>query len=184
MGTIASQITSLTIVYSAVYSGADQRKHQSSASLAFVRGISRGPVNSPHKWPVTRKMFPFDDVIMNSRWMVISKQGWTLYVYNILMEVSWWVKHNVANPLRKIIGECVVSSLQATIFNFTHTHTHTIYYHIYTYTYLYIYIYIYISLSIYIYMSVDHFIRCHIRRLFAPWAPGRTETDCDKDKDN
>ena len=64
MGSMASQITSLTIVYSAVYSGADQRKHQSSASLAFVRGIHRGPVNSPHKWPVTRKMFPFDDVIM------------------------------------------------------------------------------------------------------------------------
>ena len=64
MGKIASQITSLTIVYSAVYSDADQRKHQSSASLAFVPGIHRGPVNSPHKWPVTRKMFPFDDVIM------------------------------------------------------------------------------------------------------------------------
>ena len=41
------------------------RKHQSSASLAFVRGIHRGPVNSPHKWPVMRKMRPFDDVIMN-----------------------------------------------------------------------------------------------------------------------
>ena len=64
MGTIVSQITSLTIVYPTVYSGADQRKHQSSASLAFVWGIHRGPVNSPHKWPVTRKMFPFDDVIM------------------------------------------------------------------------------------------------------------------------
>ena len=64
MGAIASQITSLTIVYSAVYSGADQSKHQSSASLAFVWGIHRGPVNSPHKWPATRKMFPFDDVIM------------------------------------------------------------------------------------------------------------------------
>ena len=64
MGAITSQITSLTIVYSAVYSGADQRKHESSASLAFVRGIHRGPVNSPHKWPVTRKKFPFDDVIM------------------------------------------------------------------------------------------------------------------------
>ena len=45
-------------------SDADQRKHQSSASLAFVREIHRGPVNFPHKWPVTRKMFPFDDVIM------------------------------------------------------------------------------------------------------------------------
>ena len=65
MGAITSQITSLTIVYSTVYSDADQRKHQSSASLAFVRGIHRRPVNSPHKWPVTRKMFPFDDVIMH-----------------------------------------------------------------------------------------------------------------------
>ena len=65
MGTIVSQITSLAIVYSAVYSDADQRKHQSSASLAFVRGIHRGPVNSPHKGPVTREMFPFDDVIMD-----------------------------------------------------------------------------------------------------------------------
>ena len=65
MTTIASQITSLTVVYSTVYSGVDQRKHQSSASLAFVRGIHRGPVNSPHNGPVTRKMFPFDDVIMN-----------------------------------------------------------------------------------------------------------------------
>ena len=64
MSAIASQITSLTLVYSTCYSGVDQRKHQSSTSLAFVRGIHRWPVNSPHKWPVTRKMFPFDDVIM------------------------------------------------------------------------------------------------------------------------
>ena len=64
MSTMASQITSLTIVYSVVYSGADQRKHQSSASLAFVRGIHRWPVISPHKGPVTRKMSPFDNVIM------------------------------------------------------------------------------------------------------------------------
>ena len=68
---IASQITSLTIVCSIVYSDADQRKHQSSASLAFVRGIHRGPVNSPHKWPVTRKMFPFGDVIMISETIYI-----------------------------------------------------------------------------------------------------------------
>ena len=67
MSAMASQITSLTIVYSTVYSGADQRKHQSSASLAFVRGIHRWPVNSPHKGPVTWKMFPFDDVIMQCR---------------------------------------------------------------------------------------------------------------------
>ena len=42
MGSMASQITSLTIVYSAVYLGADKKKHQSSASLAFVWGIHRG----------------------------------------------------------------------------------------------------------------------------------------------
>ena len=60
MGAIASQITSLTIVYS----DPDQRKHHSSASLVFVLGIHQLPVNSPPKGPVTRKMFPFDDVIM------------------------------------------------------------------------------------------------------------------------
>ena len=65
MGAMASQIAKLTIVYWTVYSGADQRKHQSSASLAFVRGIHRWPVNYPHTWPVTRKMFPFNDVIMS-----------------------------------------------------------------------------------------------------------------------
>ena len=64
MGMIASQITSLTIVYSIIYSEADQRKHQSSVSLAIVWGIHRQPVNSPHKWPVMWKMFAFDDVIM------------------------------------------------------------------------------------------------------------------------
>ena len=61
---MVSQITNLTIVYSTVYSGAEQRKPQSSTSMAFVRGIHRWPVNSPHKEPVTRKVFPFDDVIM------------------------------------------------------------------------------------------------------------------------
>ena len=87
MGAIASQITSLTIVYSVVYSEADQSKHQSSASLAFVRGNHRGPVNSPHKWPVTRKMFPFDDVIMDNvsivpfqcTCMSMSVWGWHCY---------------------------------------------------------------------------------------------------------
>ena len=64
MDAMASQITSLTIVYSTIYSDADQRKHQSSASLAFVREIHRGPVNSPHNGPGTRNMFPFDDVII------------------------------------------------------------------------------------------------------------------------
>ena len=64
MSTMVNQISSLAIVYSTVYSGAAQTKHQRSASLAFVRGIHRWPVNSSHKEPVTRKMFSFDDVIM------------------------------------------------------------------------------------------------------------------------
>ena len=64
MDAIASQIPSLTIAYSTVYSDADERQHQSSTSLAFVRGIHRWLVNAPHKWPATWKMFPFDDVIM------------------------------------------------------------------------------------------------------------------------
>ena len=67
MGMMTSQITSLAIVCSTVYSDVDQRKHQSSASLAFVRGIHRWPVNSPQKGPVMQKMFPFDDVIMTYR---------------------------------------------------------------------------------------------------------------------
>ena len=60
MSAMVSQIASLGIVYS----GGDQRKHQSPASLVFVRGIHQWPVCSPHKGPVTRKMFPFDDVSM------------------------------------------------------------------------------------------------------------------------
>ena len=82
-GSVASQITSRTIVYSAVYSGAGQRKLQSSASLAIVRGIHRWPVNSPHIWPVTRKMFSFDDVIMNTLWLVIILRY--VRVYNVLV---------------------------------------------------------------------------------------------------
>ena len=83
MGMIASQITSLTIVYSTVYSDADQWKLQSSMSLAFVRGIHWSPLNSPHKWPVTRKMFPFDDVIMC--WCIQ-----TTYSTDYILVVVYW----------------------------------------------------------------------------------------------
>ena len=79
MGALASQIINLTIVYSTVYSDADQRKHQSPASLAFVQGIHRGPVDSPHKWPVTRKMFPFHDVIM---YLVMS-------IHDVHFQIVW-----------------------------------------------------------------------------------------------
>ena len=64
MSTVTSQITSVSTVYSNVYSGTDQNKHQSSASLAFAWGIYWWSVNCPHKWPVTRKMFPFDDIML------------------------------------------------------------------------------------------------------------------------
>ena len=98
MDTIASLITSLTIVYSTVYSDADQRKHQSSASLAFVWGIHRGPVNSPHKWPVTQKMFPFDDVIMCLVWC----DGWLalidcLLIFQLHECLSHFAYHRIIN---------------------------------------------------------------------------------------
>ena len=94
MGAIASRITSLTIVYSAVYSDADQRKHQSSASLAFVWGIHREPVNSPHKWSVTRKMFPFDDVIMIKihAQSSVFKISWSLLIRDQLIIIQLWLE--------------------------------------------------------------------------------------------
>ena len=64
-----SQITTLTIVHSTVYPGADQRKHpRCSAPMAFLPGIHRWPMISTHKGPVPRKMFPCDDVIMSHKW--------------------------------------------------------------------------------------------------------------------
>ena len=92
MSKIASQIISLTIVYSTVYSDPDQTKHQSSASLAFVRGIHRGPVISPHKWPVTQKMFPFDDVIMMPPINVVSHCVvgiWFIFVNSYISKSSF-----------------------------------------------------------------------------------------------
>ena len=70
--------------------GADQRKHQSSMSLAFVRGIHRWPVNSPHKGPVTRKMFPFDDIIM--------------IIIQIPREPQWWLYDN--SPVIQVMAWC------------------------------------------------------------------------------
>ena len=76
MSAIASQITGVSIVYSTICSSVDQRKHQSSVSLAFVMGIPRWPVDSPHKGPVTRKIFPFDlfeaHRRKSSRWLQMS----------------------------------------------------------------------------------------------------------------
>ena len=90
---MASQITGVSLVYSTVCSGADQSKHQSSASLAFVRGSHRWPVNSPHIGPVTWKMFPFDDVVMRY-------ECETKCALMVVMRVNLWnsTKHrNLAN---------------------------------------------------------------------------------------
>ena len=65
MSVMASQTTGVLIVYPTNCSDADQRRHQSSTSLAFVWGPRWWLVNSQHKGPVTRKMFTFDDVIMS-----------------------------------------------------------------------------------------------------------------------
>ena len=65
-----------------------QRKHQRSASLTFVRGIHRWPVNSPHKLPVTRKMFPFDDVIMRAQSEIESPAAWRNPFLVFIMSVA------------------------------------------------------------------------------------------------
>ena len=70
MSAMTSKITGISIVWRTVWSGTHERKHQSSASLAFVRGIHWWSVDSPHKRPVTWKVFPFDDVIMSWHWCV------------------------------------------------------------------------------------------------------------------
>ena len=87
---MASQVTSVSIVYSVCCcSGTDQRKHQSSASLASVWGIHQWPVHSPHKGPVTRKMFPFDVIIINEKhWLII----------NLPVIISILTQHNKCSP--------------------------------------------------------------------------------------
>ena len=113
MSPMASQITSLTIVYSIVYSGADQRKRESSASLAFVMGIHRLPVNSPHKGPVTRKMLPFDDVIMGIfhqfRYFPYHSHTWMFWC-DICWDIrhmfqNWFTDHNQARTFCNVSDE-------------------------------------------------------------------------------
>ena len=101
MSSMASQITSLTIVYSTIYSRVDQRKHQSSASLAFV------PVNSPHKGPVTREMFPLDDVIMMSRGIELAFQECCILVEYLFVFFS----SNPNMPAQIIIRWVIFNSM-------------------------------------------------------------------------
>ena len=65
-------------------------KHRNSTSLAFVRGIHRWPVNSPHKRPETRKMYSFDDVIMDCKSSAIDK-------VKIELEISYFVGRTYNN---------------------------------------------------------------------------------------
>ena len=99
MSAMASQITSLTIVFSTVCLGADQRKHQSSASLAFV-----------WEGPITRKMFPFDDIIMEF-------QGLTL-----LRNEHPWPKYESWQIYRNSVRICIKSTLKRDILNTCLTH--------------------------------------------------------------
>ena len=100
MSAMASRIISLAIVYSTVYSGADQRKYQSSASLAFVRGIHRWPVNFPHKGPATRKMFPFDDAI---RGLSVSYMIYTAIVLIVLLRLNYSALFRLRLRLRQCL---------------------------------------------------------------------------------
>ena len=115
MGVIASQITSASIVYSAVCSGIDQRKHHSPASLAFVREIHQGPVNSPHKRPVTRKMSPIDYVIMWRGLFQLSAQYRRITIndrqsnYNQLPLQGGSIYHDIAYGTAKIVNQILES---------------------------------------------------------------------------
>ena len=126
MTMLASQISSLPVVCSIVYSDVNQRKHQSSASLAFVREIHRGPVNFLHKWPVTRKMFPFDDVIM--RWttcytscptklpkLLLFCRIFSNVISQIKIDALWFEFHwNLSPQVHFTMPQCQLGTKQAT----------------------------------------------------------------------
>ena len=122
MGVMASQITRLTIVYPTVYSGSkkDQRKRQSSASLTFVQGIRRWAVNSPHKWPVTRKMFPFDDVIMMIKIHKRSEARWNQFIaqdaWTYPKTATWKTIHSL-NGSEECLEHCLLATLTWQLFH-------------------------------------------------------------------
>ena len=98
----ASRLFAPPIVRSCV----NQRKHQSSASLAFVRGIHRWPLNSPYKGSVTRKMFPFDDAIMINIWCILSVS----FLYDVLKFVQlFYMGLFVALNVAIFSWDCVIS---------------------------------------------------------------------------
>ena len=91
MSAMASQITGVSIVYTAVCSGADQRKHQCSTLLGLVRRIHRWPI----KGPVTRKMFPFDEIIINTLFVLKQDPNHTRYW---AANIQCRRKHTELNP--------------------------------------------------------------------------------------
>ena len=107
MGAVASQITDVSIVCLNVCSGADQRKHQSSASLAFVRGTHRWSVDSPYKGPVTRKMFPLDDVIMECKDpLILLSIPWLLLTWR-LKKIGHKQRHGIDRILPEYSGRSI-----------------------------------------------------------------------------
>ena len=120
MDTMVSQIPVVSIVCSTVCSGADQRKYQSSTSLALVRGIHRWPMDSSHKGPVTRKMFPFYAMRSILR---------DIYIYIPMF-------HNIASLTRRQSYNCSqchwnkLNQIQVQVFIFP-TEIHNIIYNLY-----------------------------------------------------
>ena len=148
MSVMVSQITSLMIVYSTFYSGEDQRKHQSSTSLAFVWRIHRWPLNSRHKWPVTRKMFPFDDVIMLKHFCC---KGQSIELMTILEISSYFLfRHGEVITSHSIMWDVIIHPYPRYLI-LSHK---PMYYHTDLYEKLNICIKVYISTCLY-YISSD-----------------------------
>ena len=99
MDSMASQITSLTnCLLIRLFGRRSIKKHQNSASLAFVRGNHQGPVNSTHKCPVTRKMLPFDDVIMRAISVdifLLPLPTYSLWLPRIRAHSFKWLGHSI-----------------------------------------------------------------------------------------
>ena len=104
MCAMASQITNLTIIYATVYSRRGSKKTSKLRPLAFVRGIHRWPVNSPHKGPVMRKLFPYDDVIMYPHHL-----RWIRYLVGISSTEITFVTRRWHKPCLKAMGVSKVS---------------------------------------------------------------------------
>ena len=128
MSVMASQITGITIVYTTVCSDANQRRHRSSASLAFVRGIHQWPVNSPHKGPAMRKRFH----VIASSWSCLSNHKNTFSSSNLYRHVDvtrdsnpllrkylTYIKFDEVDWISKLLEMCVPSPTNRTLYSAT-----------------------------------------------------------------